>query len=341
MPIQYEGVIAEHQTVRTGCGSFDVSHMGEIIVSGEQAQDFLQWVTINDITRLAPGQGQYSAMLNEAGGMIDDLIIYRIADQEYLLCVNASNDDKDYQWLSSQSGKFKVKLSHESDRWSQIAIQGPKSSECLLALFDNATQNKISALQYMEIIPADFQGQTGWIARTGYTGEKGFEIYIPNLVAAATFTDLVEKTDAKPIGLGARDTLRLEACYLLYGNDMNDTVSPIEAGIGWATRMDCGEFVGKDAVVKHKEAEAKRRKNVAFIMEDKGIGRQGMKLYKGDQLVGEITSGSHLPSLEKAGGMALVDKDLVAVGDSVEIDVRGKRKLAKIVKRPLYSAKVK
>ena len=341
MPIQYEGVIAEHEAVRTSCGIFDVSHMGEVFVSGAEASKFLQNMTINDISRLADGQGQYTAMLNEKGGMVDDLIIYRLASDNYLLCVNASNDDKDYQWLASHADSFDVKLDHQSNKWGQVAIQGPEATKCLLPILDSSIHDKVSSLEYMEILEADFFGSKGFVARTGYTGEKGYEIYVPAEVAAKCFAEILERSEAKPVGLGARDTLRLEACYLLYGNDMNDDVSPIEAGIGWATRMDCGDFIGKEAVALHKEKTTERRKMVAFLLEDKGIGRAGMKLYKGDELVGEITSGSHLPTLAKAGGMALVNKNAVAVGDSVEIDVRGKRKLAKIVKRPLYSAKVK
>ena len=341
MPIQYEGVIAEHETVRNGCGIFDVSHMGEVFVSGPESAKFLQKLTINDINRLDIGQGQYTAMLNENGGMVDDLIIYRIEDQRFLLCVNASNDEKDFNWISKNKADFDVQIEHQSKNWGQVAIQGPKSTESLLAILDSSIHEKIKNLDYMDICQADFFGQSGFIARTGYTGEKGYEIYVPAAVTSQCFADLLEKSEAKPVGLGARDTLRLEACYLLYGNDMNDEVSPIEAGIGWATRMDCGDFIGKSVVEKHKDKSTKRRKMTAFILEDKGIGRSGMAIYKGDEKVGEITSGSHLPSLGKAGGMALVDKDSVAIGDTVEVDVRGKRKLAKIVKRPLYSANTK
>lgn len=342
MPIQYEGVIPEHNHVRTSCGVFDVSHMGEIEVSGLQAPEFLQMLTINDISRLQVGQGQYTAMLNESGGMVDDLIIYCIEEKRFLLCVNAANDQKDLEWIQSQAAKFVVKIHHQSHQWGQIAIQGPKSTDCLLPLLEKQQDRKtLSEMSYMDIRPMTIFGKDVLVARTGYTGELGYEVYLPTDLAAQTFSTLCEQGDVKPIGLGARDTLRLEACYLLYGNDMNDSVSPIEAGIGWATRMDCGDFIGKAAVEEHKDKSSKRRKMVAFLLEDKGVGRSGMEVFKGDRLVGTITSGSHLPTLGKSGGLALVDKDLVAEGDAVEIDIRGKRKLAKIVKRPLYSAKVK
>ena len=217
-------------------------------------------------------------------------------------------------------------------KWGQIAVQGPKATEALASLLEGDSLEKAKALKYMEIIPVTLQGQEAYIARTGYTGETGFELYLPAEVTSKAFESLAEV--AKPIGLGARDTLRLEACYLLYGNDMNDEVSPIEAGIGWATRMDCGDFIGKDVVATHKEAGAKRRQMIAFTLTDKGIARSGMELYKGDEKIGVVTSGGHLPTLEVAGGLALVDRGQVKAGDEIHVDIRGKRKLAKVVKKP-------
>jgi aminomethyltransferase len=341
MPISYEGVLAEHKTVREGCGIFDVSHMGEIFVSGPDALKFLQFHTVNDVSRLGIGNGQYSALPTPDAGFVDDLIIYRLAEETYLLCVNASNADKDYQWLVDHKGSYNVKLDNQSPEWAQIAIQGPKSLESLKALLNADDQKKVEALKYTDIVATDFFGTKGYTARTGYTGEWGYEIYLPNAVAEQAFTTLLEKTAAKPIGLGARDTLRLEACYLLYGNDMDETVSPIEAGIGWAVRFEKGDFLGKEKMEAQKAGKVPARKMVAFQLEEQGIPRHGMDIYKGDRKVGVVTSGSFLPTLEFSGGMALIEKDGGQVGDTFEVDVRGKRKVAKIVKRPLYSAQVK
>lgn len=341
MPVSYEGVLAEHKTVREACGLFDVSHMGEVRVTGPDTVKFLQWLTINDITKLQDGHGQYSAILNDSGGMIDDLIIYRLGKEEFFICVNASNTEKDFDWIHSQSKKFNVKVVNESSQWSQIAIQGPTSLKTLQYITGSASE-QVKNLPYTHIMQTTIFGEKSLIARTGYTGEWGYEIYVPNKIARKTWMALLEhgpETGVKPIGLGARDTLRLEACYLLYGNDMNDSVSPLEAGISWATKLDKGDFIGRAALVKQKEAGLKR-KMVAFKMVEDGIPRHGMPVQASNGRKGEVTSGSVLPTLGGAGGMALVDASL-AEGDEFEIDVRGKMKKAKICKRPLYAAKVK
>lgn len=343
MPVSYEGVLAEHKTVREACGIFDVSHMGEVRVKGPEAARFLQWITINDITKLKIGGGQYSALLNEHGGMIDDLIIYRLGDDEFFICVNASNRAKDFAWIKEKSKSFNVSVFDESDSWSQIAIQGPKSREVLGALLNDAQNTAMASLAYTNIMPATISGKPSLIARTGYTGEFGFEIYIPSTVAHATWMALLEmspKYGVKPIGLGARDTLRLEACYLLYGNDMNDSVSPLEAGIAWATKIDKGDFIGKAALIEQKNSGLKKQ-IVAFKMTEDGIPRHGMRVYSEDStMTGEVTSGSVLPTVGGSGGMALVDVNFKE-GDQFFVDVRGSRKRAKIVKRPLYAARTK
>lgn len=337
MPISYEGVIAEHKTVREACGIFDVSHMGEIRIKGPQANEFTQYITINDIGRLNPGQGQYSAILNDKGGMIDDLIIYRLGADELFACVNASNIEKDFAWIKEQSARFNVTVTNESNLWSQIAVQGP-TSQTVLGKVLGPEANKLEKLAYMEIIDVTVGSQKALVARTGYTGEHGYEIYMPHALVQNLWTSLLAQ-GAKPIGLGARDTLRLEACYLLYGNDMNETVSPLEAGIAWAVRIEDKDFIGKKALEAQKTGGLKR-KMVAFLMDDKAIARHDMKIFVGEREAGVVTSGSFLPTLDAAGGMALVDSS-IKLGDTIEIDVRGKRKLAKVVKRPLYSAKVK
>lgn len=340
MPISYEGVIAEHKTVREHCGLFDVSHMGEILVSGPDAFAFLQYHTINDLGRLKPGQGQYSAFPNEEAGFVDDLILYQLAEQRYLLCVNASNIEKDFQWLVSRKGAFQVSLENASEAFAQIAVQGPESMPCLKAILSEADQRKLDAMHYMDIVEMSLFGDKVLIARTGYTGEWGYEIYLPVLLAEKTFTALME-SGGKPIGLGARDTLRLEACYLLYGSDMDDTVSPFEAGIAWAIRFEKPQFLGKAKLEAQKNGSLPARKMIAFRLEEEGIARHDMALYRGDRMIGKVTSASFLPSLGFAGGMALIERDGGQIGDSIEIDIRGKRKVAKIVKRPLYSAQTK
>ena len=339
MPIQYEGVLKEHQAVRNHSGIFDVSHMGEILIQGSEATAFLQHLTINDVSKLEAGNGQYTAMLNERGGFVDDLILYRLQDKKYLLCVNASNDKKDYDWLVKNSSRFEVDIEHASDQFGQIAVQGPESQAALAAILDRDNIQKLEKLSYMDIAEFEFLGKTSLIARTGYTGELGYELYLPEDIAEKTFARLAEVS--KPIGLGARDTLRLEACYLLYGNDMNEGGSPIEAGIGWATKVESKDFIGKSVVLSHKEKDRPRKQLIAFTMEDKGIARNEMTVYLKDRKIGAVTSGGFLPTLEVAGGLALVDRGAVKIGDTVEIDIRGKRKLAKVARKPLYSAKVK
>lgn len=345
MPVSYSGVLAEHKAVREACGLFDVSHMGEIFVSGAAATAWLQKMTINDLNRLKPGEGQYSAILHPNGGMIDDLIIYRLEENRYLICANASNTDKDYKWLHEHAAGAKVTVADESSAWSQLAVQGPLSQRALQGLLNVADHHKFASLSYMQIMPANLFGHASWIARTGYTGEHGYEIYLPNSVAGQVWSELLtdkSQVGIKPIGLGARDTLRLESCYLLYGNDMNDAVSPLEAGIGWAVRLtnEKGDFIGRDALLAQK-ASGIPRSLLAFVMVDDGIPRHGMLVFKDGREIGQVTSGSVLPTLGEAGGLALLSATSARVGDTIEVDVRGKRKLARVVQKPLYKAKVK
>jgi aminomethyltransferase len=342
MPVSYEGVLAEHKTVREACGIFDVSHMGEVRVKGPEATRFMQWLTINDVTKLKPGSGQYSAMLNEHGGMIDDLIVYRLADNEFFICVNASNRTKDHQWIKSKSAGFNIVVTDESDHFAQIAVQGPHSADVLSAIVSDADAVAMRSLPYTHIMPVLICGQPSLLARTGYTGEFGFEVYIPSSVAHQTWMALLElssKFGVKPIGLGARDTLRLEACYLLYGNDMNEEVSPLEAGISWATKLDKGDFIGKTALLNQKTVGIKRH-IVAFKMLEDGIPRHGMKVFNEGKIIGDVTSGSVLPTVGGAGGMALVESSMKE-GHEFLIDIRGVQRRARVVKRPLYTARTK
>lgn len=337
MPVSYTSVLLEHAHVRNSCGIFDVSHMGEIFVSGAGALDFLQKISINDVSRLSLGQGQYSAMLNETGGMIDDLILYNIGPNKYLLCVNASNIEKDFNWLKKHS-PANLEVKDESSAWSQIAIQGPKSREALSSFLTGDDLSKARSLDYMNIMPVSLDGGFSYLARTGYTGELGYELYLPNSAVRDIWRKLIAQEFIQPIGLGARDTLRLEAGYLLYGNDMDESTSPIEAGIGWAVRLEKGDFQGKNFIERQK-LQGSPRKMHAFKLDDPGVPRSGMEVYLGDQVIGKVMSGSVLPTVGGAGGMALLLADSVKLGDKITVDIRGKRKLATVLKRPLYLSK--
>ena len=339
MPVSYSGVLSEHTHVRTKCGIFDVSHMGEIFVSGKGSGEALQKVTMNDIERLKVGEGQYSALLNEKGGIIDDLILYRIENESFLLCVNASNIEKDFNWLK-QVCPAPTHLENLSENWSQIAVQGPMSKDVLVGCLNAAEGRALAELEYMGLMKAELHGVGAFIARTGYTGELGYEIYLPHAGARWLWKKLLENPNVLPAGLGARDTLRLEACYVLYGNDIDEATTPWEAGIGWAVRLEQkGDFVGRQALEAQKAAGVPR-KMVAFKLDEPGVPRPGMDIWWNEKIIGKVTSGSVLPTVGGAGGMALLLADSVKVGDKIGIDVRGKQKLATVVKRPLYTAKI-
>ncbi len=340
LPVSYTGVLDEHHWVRAHCGIFDVSHMGEVFVSGKDSLAFLQKITINDAARLSPGLGQYTAMLNEAGGMIDDLIIYQLAVEHYLIVVNAANVDKDFAWIEKQARTYRVQVRNASAELSQIAIQGPKSQNIMQSILGAGID--LVNLPYTGIKELTWQGQSILLARTGYTGEWGYEVYLPHLAAVKMWRELLSfKDEVRPIGLGARDTLRLESCYLLYGSDMNETVSPLEAGIAWATKIDKGDFIGRQALLEQKE-KGITRKNIAFKMIDAGVARHDMEIYAEDgKKIGLVTSGSVLPTVGGSGGMCLVSAGYAEPGNTIYIDVRGKRKLAKLEKKPLYFPKTK
>lgn len=342
MPISYSSVLNEHDAVRNRCGVFDVSHMGEIRIQGKEALLFLNSITSNDPARLEIGHGQYSAILNEAGGFIDDLIVYRLGVDEYFVCMNAGNIDKDVAWFLAQSRKFDVKVQDESKLWAQLAVQGPQSRETLAPLIAEQSRQSFLQLPYTNILKLEILGISCLVARTGYTGELGYEIYLPVEKAHILWSSLVEGASPKaaPIGLGARDTLRLEACYLLYGNDMNESTSPLEAGIAWAVKLDQRRFIGSDSLRTQKEKGIPRTM-IAFKLDEAGVPRHGMPVIVGDEVVGEVTSGGVLPTVGGSGGMALIKRGVLKEGDNFFVDVRGKRKLAHVMKRPLYSAKVK
>jgi aminomethyltransferase len=334
MPVQYEGVNAEHETVRTGVGVFDVSHMGEFFLRGPKALDLIQRVTTNDASVLFDGKAQYSCMPNGKGGIVDDLIIYRISQEEYLLVVNASNIEKDWNWISSHNTDG-VEMENASDAYSLLAIQGPKAAEAMQAL----TEVNLSDMGYYTFAKGTFAGQPNiYISATGYTGSGGFEIYVPNEVAVAVWDAVFEAGKAygiKPIGLAARDTLRLEMGFCLYGNDIDDTTSPIEAGLGWITKFT-KDFVDSD-VLKAQKEHGVSRKLVAFELIERGIPRHDYRILdKNNQVIGKVTSGTMSPSMKIAIGLGYVDLAHAGLDSEIYIEIRDKGVLAKVVKLPFY-----
>ena len=336
MPVQYEGLNAEHETVRRALGVFDVSHMGEFWVKGPKALDFVQWVTSNDASKLTDGKIQYSCFPNDKGGIVDDLLVYRIDAETFLLVVNAANIDKDWAWVNSQN-KMGATLYNASDEISQLAIQGPLALKAMQKL----TETSIVDMEYYTFKKLKFAGVEDVIlSTTGYTGSGGCEIYFANADAPAIWKAVFEagaEFGIKPIGLGARDTLRLEMGFCLYGNDINDTTSPIEAGLGWITKFtDEKEFINKAALLKQK-TEGIARKLVGFEMIDKGIPRQHYPIVNEQgEVIGEVTSGTQAPSLKKAIGMGYVPAALAKVDNEILISIRDKALKAKIVKLPFY-----
>jgi len=336
MPVQYEGLLIEHETVRKGVGVFDVSHMGEIWVKGPNALEFIQWVTSNDASKLTDGKVQYSCFPNGKGGIVDDLLVYRINSETYLLVVNASNIEKDWNWISSQNKQNAV-LYNASDEISQLAIQGPLALKAMQKL----TDTPIMDMEYYTFKKLTFAGIKDVIlATTGYTGAGGCEIYFANEDAEAIWKAVFEagaEFGIKPIGLGARDTLRLEMGYCLYGNDIDDTTSPIKAGLGWITKFtDEKNFIDKELLLTQKN-EGVSSRLVGFEMIDRGIPRHGYEIVDDENdAIGLVTSGTQSPSLGKAIGMGYVPTELSKPGSEIFISIRGKRILAKVVKLPFY-----
>ncbi|MFL6292125.1 MAG: glycine cleavage system aminomethyltransferase GcvT [Thermoanaerobaculia bacterium] len=329
MPVQYQGVIEEHRAVRTAAGIFDVSHMGEVRVQGPGAEAFLQRLTPNDVSKLAPGRAHYSGLLTDAGTYVDDLLVYRIGAEEFLVVVNASNADRDFEWIASRAGSD-ARVTNESDRWALVALQGPKAVEMLRPLAPPAAMD----LKYYGFLQGDVAGRPALISRTGYTGEDGFELYVAPEDAPAIWRRLLE-AGALPAGLGARDTLRLEASMALYGHEIDESTTPFEAGLAWVVKMNKGDFQGRAALAA-QQAEGPRRKLIGFEVQGRGIARQGHAVKSDGRAVGAVTSGTWSPSFEKAIGMAYVPVELAAPGTPLEIDVRGKGLSAAVVEVPFY-----
>ena len=334
MPVQYSGVNQEHINVRNNVGVFDVSHMGEFIVKGENALKLIQKISSNDALTLFPGRAQYSYLPNSEGGIVDDMLVYMIEENHYMLVVNASNIEKDWNWISIQN-TMGAELSNISENLSLIAVQGPKAVE----LLQNYTDLNLSAIKFYHFQKGTFAGYNDIIiSATGYTGSGGFELYVPNSYAVEIW-DLIFSSDSKynvlPAGLAARDTLRLEMGYCLYGNDINDQTSPISAGLSWVTKFN-KEFIGKDIIQNHK-LQGTQNKLVAFELLERGIPRKDYEITNADgKLIGKVTSGTMGPSVRKAIGMGYVNSNFSNFGNSIFINIRNKSIPAKIVKLPFF-----
>lgn len=334
MPVQYEGVSIEHALVRNGVGVFDVSHMGEFILKGPNALELIQKFSSNDASVLIDGKAQYSCMPNGKGGIVDDLIIYRISEEEYFLVVNASNIEKDWNWITSLNN-LDVEMHDVSDEYTLLAIQGPKASTAMQSLTDvNLSEMKYYTFQFGKFAGID----NVMISATGYTGSGGFEIYVKNEFASTLWNAVFEagkEFNIKPIGLAARDTLRLEMGYCLYGNDINDQTSPLEAGLGWITKFS-KTFVDCDYLAQQKE-NGITRKLVAFEMIDRGIPRHDYEIVDSNGLkIGHVTSGTMSPSMKIGIGLGYVKKEFSSFDTEIFISVRNKKLLAKVVKLPFY-----
>jgi len=332
MPVQYNSIIEEHLAVRNAVGVFDVSHMGEIIVRGKNALDFVQKITVNNASRLTPGRVQYSAMCYPDAGIVDDLLVYKIKDDEFMLVVNASNIEKDFNWMK-ENNEFGVELINESDEFSLLAIQGPKSKETIQKIIDKPLE-----IEYYHYFYADVAGVNMLVSRTGYTGELGYELYfkgdekIAEKVWNAVF-DAGKEFNIRPAGLGARDSLRLEMGYCLYGNDIDKTTNPLEAGLSWITKFKKGDFIGREALLKIKEEGLKRRL-VPMISDERAFPRHGYEISKNGKVVGRITSGTVSPVLHKPIALGYVDVEFANEGESLNLVIRGKEIPAKIVSLP-------
>ncbi|MGE0761726.1 MAG: glycine cleavage system aminomethyltransferase GcvT [Bdellovibrionales bacterium] len=332
MPVEYKGLRQEHMNTRENVGLFDVSHMGEIRVKGPKSLETLQWLTSNDVAKVQKGQAQYGLLTNDKGGIVDDLIIYCVEyGQDYLVCVNASNTEKDFKWMKAHNRG--AEISDESSLWGQIAVQGPKALKLIAKVFSQAAADAPGFHFTWE----SFQGARCMIARTGYTGEEGVEVFVPAEKTVALWQEMLKQGEAfgaQPVGLGARDTLRTEMKYSLYGHEIDDESNPYEAGLGWVVKPDQKDFVGKEPMLKYKAAGLKR-KLIGLIMTERGIPRAGYALFSFDNKeIGKVTSGTVSPSLNDNIGIAYVDVAFAEVGTLLNVDIRGRKVQARVVKTP-------
>lgn len=332
MPIQYSSIIDEHKSIRNSVGVFDVSHMGEVIIKGSKAFDFVQYITTNDVAKLSNGRVQYTAMCYENGGIVDDLLLYKIKDDEFMLVINASNIQKDLDWMH-KNNSFDVEIINESDEYSLLAVQGPNSKKTLEKICSDALE-----MEYYHFTKAQCENVEIIISRTGYTGELGYEIYFKGSEEEALriwdkIFEAGSKYDITPVGLGARDTLRLEMGFCLYGNDIDQNTNPLEAGLSWITKVKKGNFIGHDAIVEVRE-QGVSRKLVAITSDEKALPRHGYEIYSNDLKIGDVTSGTLSPILGKPIAMGYVEKEYSELESEVSIRIRNKNINCKIVKLP-------
>lgn len=334
LPVQFSGIQREHEAVRQQAGLFDVSHMGELFVSGPAAFSFLQRMTTNDLAKLEDGKAQYSLLCYPHGGVVDDLLVYRLAEDHYMLVVNASNTDKVVQWLHDHA-EDGVRIDNASSRTALLALQGPQA----LSILTQATEAPVSGLKAFHFLSdAQVCGVKALVSRTGYTGEDGFELYISADDAPHLWTELLrigEPFGLVPVGLGARDTLRFEAKLPLYGQELSEQITPLEAGLGWCVKLNKGEFIGREALAKQKE-EGVPRRLAGIELIDRGIPRTHYPVYAGDKLIGEVTSGTQSPTLKRNLGLALIDSPYAELDTELAIEIRGKRLKARVVAAPFY-----
>ena len=333
MPVQYSGVIDEHNTVRQRVGLFDVSHMGEIEVRGPEALKLVNYVSTNDAAKLKVGQAHYSGLLYEHGGFVDDILVHKVADDHFFLCVNASNQDKDYEHIASHN-KFDCAVENAGPKYAQIAVQGPKA----IATLQKLTKTELAPIKYYWFVDGEVSGAKARIARTGYTGEDGFEIYVAPEESPRIWMELLEagaEFGIKPAGLGARNTLRLEASMALYGHEIDATITPWEANLNWIVKLDKGDFVGRDALVKQKEAGITRRL-IGFEMIGRGIGRDGYEVQMDGSAAGWVTSGGPAPTLGKNVGMCYLPVEKCEVGHAIQVMVRNQPVDAVTIPTPFY-----
>ncbi len=332
MPVQYSGILDEHKTVRTAVGLFDVSHMGEIEIRGPQALELTNFVTTNNAAKLAPGRAHYSGLLYDHGGFVDDILVHKVEDQEYFLCVNASNQEKDYEHIRA-ANHWDAEVEFAGPKYVQIAIQGPKGPATLQKL----TETDLSGIRYYRFLDGKVSGAPARIARTGYTGEDGFEIYIAPEEAERVWGELLEagaEFGVRPCGLGARNTLRMEAGMALYGHEIDASINPWEAGLGWIVKMDKGDFQGREALAKAKDNV--KRKLIGFEMRGRGVGRDGYEVFVDGRAAGWVTSGGPSPTIGKNIGMCYLPSALAEPGRTIEIQIRHQTVEAVTVEIPFY-----
>ncbi|MGB3862325.1 MAG: glycine cleavage system aminomethyltransferase GcvT [Candidatus Aminicenantaceae bacterium] len=334
MSVEFSGIIGEHMAVRTKAGLFDVSHMGEVLISGKQALDFVQYLTPNNAARLTPDKAQYTALTTPKGTFIDDMLVYCLDEEKYLCVVNAANSDKDYEWILSHKSDFDVSVENQSDSYTQLALQGREAEAILQPL----TGINLEEMKTFRTARGSVAGVGALVSRTGYTGEDGFEIYTQSENPAKIWDALLEEGEARgllPIGLGARDTLRLEATLMLYGNDIDETTTVLEAGLGWLVKFKKGDFLGREALLKQKE-EGLLRKIVGFEILGRGIARSHYSVFVNGEKVSEVNSGSYSPYLKKSIGLTYLPIKHTEEGTELEVEIRGSLVKAKVIPLPFY-----